>query len=117
MYADSHGGQFKESGHRIFMSTSALSRGILQQRRERSTVHFNGDTVNTELLFQTVHSVNQISVYAAVTNWCYQFGLTNEDKDQVATGVENGIFNHGGTRRSGNVGISSEPCTWKQDAG
>ena len=33
-------------------------------------------TVNTELLLQAVHSVNQISVCAAVTDWCYQFGLT-----------------------------------------
>ena len=32
-------------------------------------IHFNGDSMNTELLFQTVHSVNQVSVYGAVTNW------------------------------------------------
>ena len=56
-YGDSHGGrwdrtankivqQFKETGHLIFTSTSA------------------GDFVNTELLLQTVHSVNQINFYA-----------------------------------------------------
>ena len=32
--------------------TTALSRGILKQRRGRSTIHFNGDTVNTELRFK-----------------------------------------------------------------
>ena len=68
---------FKECGH---LSTSALNRGILKQKKGRNTFHFNGDPVNTELLFQTVHSVNQLSVYAAVTDWCYQFGLTNEEK-------------------------------------
>ena len=55
-------------------------------------IHFNGDTVNTvntELLFQTVHSVSQISVFAAVTDWCYQFGLINEE--QVAIPVDTGI--------------------------
>ena len=56
-----------------------------------STIHFNGDSVNTKLLFPTVHSVNQISVYEAVTDWCYQFGLTNEEKE-VAISVDNGIM-------------------------
>ena len=65
--------------------------------------------MNTELLFPTVHSVNQIGVYAAVTDWCYQFvGLANEEKEQVAIPVSNFFFNHGGNRRSGNVGIPSE---------
>ena len=78
-YCDSHGGQwdctankiekhFKETGHPIFTSASALSRGILKQRIGKSTVHLNGDSVNMELLLQTVHSVNQISIYAAVTD-------------------------------------------------
>ena len=31
--------QFKETGHPIFISTSALSRGILKQRRGKSTIH------------------------------------------------------------------------------
>ena len=72
--------QLKEIVHPIITITSAWSRGILKQKRGRITIHFNGDTVNTELLFQTVQSVNQISVCAAVTDWCYQFGSTNEEK-------------------------------------
>ena len=48
--------------------------------------------MKTELLFQTVHSVNQISVYVAVTDWCYQFCLTYEEKEQVAIPVDNGIL-------------------------
>ena len=47
---------------------------------------------NTELLFQTVHAVNQLSVYAAVIDWCYQFCFTNEEKEQVAVLVDNGIL-------------------------
>ena len=47
---------------------------------------------NTELLFQTVHSVNQLSVYGAVANWCYQFGLTEEEKGRVAILVDNKIW-------------------------
>ena len=84
--------QFRETGRPIFTSTSALSRGILKKRRGRSTINFNGVSVNTELLFQTVHSVNQISICAAVTDWCYRFGLTNEEKEQVAIPVDSGIL-------------------------
>ena len=50
--------QFKETGHLILISTSALSRGILKRRGE-STIHVTGDAVNLELLFQTGHSVKQ----------------------------------------------------------
>ena len=73
--------RFKENGHLIFKSTSALSRGILKQRRGICTIHFNGYFfINTELLFRTVHSVNQLSVHGAFANWCYQFGVTEEDR-------------------------------------
>ena len=61
--------QFKETGHPIFTATSALSREILKQRKGRSTIHFNGEFMNTELLFQTINSVNQGSI-CAVTNGC-----------------------------------------------
>ena len=83
--------RFKETGHHIFRSTSALSRGILMRERGRSTIHFNGDTVNTEFLFQKVHSVNLISDYAAATDWCCQLGSTKEE-EQVPTPVNNGIY-------------------------
>ena len=73
--------------------------------------------MNSELLFQTVHSVNKISVNAAVTDWCYQFDLTNEEQEQVAILRGQWSSDHGGTKRIGNVGVSSEPSTWKQDAG
>ena len=79
----------KKTGHPIFTIITAFSRGILKQRRGRSTIHFNLDTVNTELLFQTVLSVYQISVHGAVTTWCYRFGLTEEENGRVAIPVYN----------------------------
>ena len=54
--------RFKETGHLVSESINALSRVILKQRKGRRTIHFNGDSMNTELLFQTVHSVIQLSV-------------------------------------------------------
>ena len=57
-YGDSQGGQwdrtankmvqrFKQTGHPIFISTSSVSRGILNQRTGKSTIHFNEDSVNS----------------------------------------------------------------------
>ena len=64
----------------MFKGISALSRGILKTKKGKNTTHFNGDSTNTELLFQTVHSVNQLSIYGAAANWCKQFGLAEEEK-------------------------------------
>ena len=60
--------RFKETGHLVFISTSALNRGNLKQRKGKCAIHFNGDSLNTELLLQTVHSVSQLSVYGAAAN-------------------------------------------------
>ena len=53
------------------------------------TMHFNGDSMNTELLFQTIHSVNQLSIYGAVAKWCHQFCLTEEEKGRATFSVDN----------------------------
>ena len=50
----------KETGHPIFTHTRTLSRWILNRRGRKITIH----------LFQTVRSVNQIGICAAVTDWC-----------------------------------------------
>ena len=68
----------------------------MKQKKGRSTIHFNGDSMNTELLFQTMHSVNQLSVYGVVANWCYKFGSTEEEKGRAGTPVDNKIL----TRKS-----------------
>ena len=43
--------RFKETGHFVFKSISALSRGILKRKKGTETMHCNGDSWNTELLF------------------------------------------------------------------
>ena len=72
--------QFKETGHPIFTVTSALSRGTLKQRKGKCTIHFNGDFRNTELKVQTLESVNQVSIYAAVTNWSCKVAFKKAEK-------------------------------------
>ena len=60
--------RFKDTGHPVLKSIRALSRGILRKKNGRDTIHFNADASNTELLFRIIHSVNQLSIYGAVTN-------------------------------------------------
>ena len=64
----------------------ALSRGILKRKKGKSTINFNGDSMNTEeLFFQTIH----LSVFGAVANWCHQFGLTEEEKGRASNPADN----------------------------
>ena len=55
--------------------------GTLKKKNNRDTIHFNADASNTELLFRIIHSVNQLSIYGAVSNWSEQFGLTEEAQE------------------------------------
>ena len=54
-------GRFRETGHPRFKIISAVSRGIQKRKGGRDTTHFNADSSNTELMFRTVHSANQLS--------------------------------------------------------
>ena len=54
------------SGHPIFRGTSALERGQSRSKEGgKTSIHFNGNTKNMELLLQMVISVNQLSLYGA----------------------------------------------------
>ena len=68
--------RFKETDRQVFTSASALSRGILRIQG-KETRHFNADVSNTELLLRISHSVNQVSIYGAVSNWCEEVGQSN----------------------------------------
>ena len=46
--------RFKETGHPVSKGVSALSRGVLKQKKGKTPIHVNGDSVNAELFFQTV---------------------------------------------------------------
>ena len=72
--------RFEETGHPVFNSISALSREFLKRKKGKETIRFDGDSLNTELLFRTTHTVNQLRICGAVANWSEQFGLTEEQK-------------------------------------
>ena len=56
-----------ETGHLVFKSASALSRGILRKLKGKVTIHFNADASNTDLLFRIIHSANQLGLRQSET--------------------------------------------------
>ena len=44
-------GHFEETGHPVLKGTGVLSGGILKRQDGRCTIHFNGDSSNTDRLF------------------------------------------------------------------
>ena len=63
--------KFRESGHPVFRATSPVSRGVPKSKGggELST-HFCADGDTIETVFRTIISVNQLSIYGAVSDLC-----------------------------------------------
>ena len=66
---------FAESKHPIFRSTSPSSRGVLKSKGGgKLSIHFCADGERVETVFRTIISVNQLSVYGAVSDLCEKYG-------------------------------------------
>ena len=62
---------FAESGHSIFRGTSAFERGTMKSKDGgNSSTHFCGDDKTIEVIFRTIISANQLSIYGAVADMC-----------------------------------------------
>ena len=67
--------KFGESGHPVFRATSPLSRGTLQSRKGgKLSTHFCADGRTIETVFRKIISVNQLSIYRAVSDLCEEYG-------------------------------------------
>ena len=65
---------FAESGHPIFRSTTPLSRGQLKSKgKGKVSIHFTADQDTVDTIYRIILSVNQLSVYGAVTAICGEF--------------------------------------------
>ena len=66
--------KFGESGHPVFRATSPLSRGMLKSRGGgKLSLHFCADGYTIETIFRTIISVNQLSIYGAVSDLCEEY--------------------------------------------
>ena len=62
------------------------------ERKRNHTMH--GGSLNTELLFRIIHSVNKLSIDGAVSNWCEHFDLRpneNELTSERSAGKEDSV--------------------------
>ena len=63
--------KFGESGHPVFRATSPFSRGVLKSKGGgKLSIHFCADADTIETVFRTIISVNQFSIYGAVSDMC-----------------------------------------------
>ena len=62
---------FSERGHPVFRGTSALERGaLISKGGGQLSIHFCGDPQTVEVVFRTLVSVSQLSVYEAAADMC-----------------------------------------------
>ena len=63
--------KFGVSGHPVFRATSPISRGTLKSKGgEKLSIHFCADGGTIETVVRTIISVNQLSIYGAVSDLC-----------------------------------------------
>ena len=63
--------KISESGHPVFRATSPLSRGTPKSKGGvKLSTHFCADGDTIEIVFRTIISVNQLSLYGAVSDLC-----------------------------------------------
>ena len=66
--------KFGESGHTVFRATSPLSRGTLKSKGGgKLSTHFCADGWTIETVLRTIISVNQLSLYGAVSDLCEEY--------------------------------------------
>ena len=66
--------EFAESGHPTFRATTPLARGQLKSKgRGKLSIHFAADELTIETFFRIIISVNQLSIYGAMSTFCEEF--------------------------------------------
>ena len=87
--------KFRESGHPVFRATSPLSRGTLKSKGGgKLSVHFCADGDTIETVFRTIISVNQLSIYGAVSDflWIIQYSCQTRTVRPVLAGHSDPLF-------------------------
>ena len=85
---------FAESKHPIFRSTSPISRGVLKIKGGgKLSIHFCADEGTVETVFRTIISVDQLSIYGAVSELCEECDTCHDRTGRpVVAGQSNPLF-------------------------
>ena len=62
--------QFRRKRKSSFPSIQCVRSRILEKNGGHFPIHFSGDTSNAKLLFRTIRSIDRLSMYGAVADWC-----------------------------------------------
>ena len=86
--------KFAESKHPIFRSTSPLSRGVLKSKGGgKLSIHFCADGDTIETVYRTIISLNQLSIYGAVSDLCEEYKACHESTGRpVMAGRSDPLF-------------------------
>ena len=86
--------EFSESGHPVFRATSPLSRGTLKSKGGgKLSIDFCADGGTIETFFRTIISVNQLSIYGAVSDLCDEYSACQARTERpVLAGQSNPLF-------------------------
>ena len=85
--------KFGESGHTVFRATSPLSRGTLKSKGGgKLTLHFCADEGTIEIFFRTIISVNQLSIYGAVSDVCEEYSICQTSTGRPAVAEQSDPF-------------------------
>ena len=85
---------FAESKHPVFRATSPFSRGVLKSEGGgKLSIHYCADPGTIETVFHTIISVNQLSIYGAVSDMCEECDTCHDRTGRpVVEGQSNPLF-------------------------
>ena len=68
-------------------SNNCVGPRILESKKGgKLSIHYNGDLSNAEFLLRSIISVNQLSVYGAISDWCGELAQQTSDPAFPAQG-------------------------------
>ena len=79
--------KFGQSGHPVFRATSPLSRGTLKSKGGgKLSIHFCADGDTIETVFRTIISVNELSIFGAVSDVCEEYRICQSKNGETRAG-------------------------------
>ena len=79
--------KFGQSGHPVFRATSPLSRGTLKSKGGgKLSIHFCADGDTIETVFRTIISVNELSIFGAVSDACEEYRICQSKNGETRAG-------------------------------
>ena len=87
--------KFGESGHPVFRATSPFSRGTLKSKGGgKLSIHFCADWDTIETVFRTIISVNQLSIYGAVSDLCEEYSSCTSGSSRKSLRMQEENWKH-----------------------